>query len=273
MAPGIHTVPLSHEEQRFYFYLESKDISAFKISEIDEKKAGLSRAHLYVIVGRLEKKGWLTGVGKGVYLRLPACAALEKGAYLEDQFAVGLKMYHGYLAFQNALKAYMLSEHHPFTVFIATKDKSETTPLLEHYEVKAVKLGRRFTGFEDTGRYRISTKAKTFFDCFCHPQYAAGYPEILKSLHTAGEIDWKEMERYLEEFGSSSLCQRIGYMVSLLCRDTEYCTPTDFLEYLKSRIKNRTKLDYFLSGGKYINEWMITDNIGERGLLSWWYYG
>ena len=273
MALGVHTVPLSHEEQRFYFYLESKDISAFKISEVDEKKVGLSRAHLYVIVGRLEKKGWLTGVGKGVYLRLPACTALDGWAYLEDQFEVGLKMYSGYIAFQNALKIYGLSEYQPFTVFVATKDTSETMPLLKHYEVKAVKLGKRFTGFTNMKKYRISTKAKTFFDCFCHPQYAAGYPEILKSLHMAGEIDWKEMEKYLEGFGSSSLCQRIGYTVSLLCRDTEYIIPADFLEYLKGRIKNKTKLNFLLSGGKYIKEWMIVDNIGDKRLLSWWYYG
>ena len=273
MALGVPTAPLSHEEQRFYFHLENKGVSAFKISSMDENEMGLSRAYLYVIVNRLEKKGWLTGVGKGVYLKLPACAGLEGGAYLEDQCEVGLKMYSGYLAFQSALKTYMLSDYHPFTVFVATKDKSETMPLLEQYEIKAVKLGRRFTGFKNTGRYMVSTKAKTFFDCFCHPQYAAGYPEILKSLYFAKEIDWKEMEKYLEEFGSSSLCQRIGYMVSLLDRVTEYGIPVDFTEYLKSRIKNRTKLYFNWGGGRYVKEWMITDNIGERSLLSWWYDG
>ncbi|HEY8109336.1 MAG TPA: hypothetical protein VIG05_00520, partial [Candidatus Nitrosotenuis sp.] len=93
-----------------------------------------------------------------------------------------------------------------------------------------------------------------------------------KSLHIAGQLDWKEMEKYLEKFGSSSLCQKIGYLLSLL-KETEYEYPLDFIKYLKGRIGNKTKLDFSQSGGLYNKEWMITDNIGEKKLLSWWYNG
>ena len=273
MDINLAVKPLSHEEQKFYLYLESIGKNSFKVSEIDVKKLGLSKDYLYVVINRLEKKGWITGVGKGVYLRLPASTALEGRAYLEDPFEVGLKMYPGYLAFQSALRIHGLSEYEPFTVFVATTSKSETASLLEHYEVKAVKLGRRFAGFEEKGKYKVSTKAKTFFDCFYHPQYAGGYPEVLKSLHLAEGIDWTEMERHLDGFGSSSVCQKIGHMLSLLHKETGYELPADFLEYLKSRIKNKTKLDFALKGGRYIKEWMVMDNIGERRLLSWWHNG
>ena len=273
MSPNFSTKPLSHKEQQFYFYLESIGKNSFKVSEIDYKRLGLSREYLYVIVNRLEKKGWLTGVGKGVYLRLPAVTALDGRVYLEDPFEISLKMYPGYLAFQTALRIHGLSEHEPFTIFVATNNKSETVPLLKHYEIKAIKLGKRFVGFKDTGKYKVSTRAKTFSDCFYHPEYAGGYPEVLKSLHIAEEIDWVEMEKYLNDFGSSSLCQKIGYMLSLLNSETEYKLPIDFLEYLKSRIKNKTKLDFALEGGRYIKEWMVIDNIGKRELLSWWYNG
>jgi len=273
MNLNLSTKPLSHEEQKFYLYLESMGKNSFKVSEIDDKRLGLSKDYLYVVINRLARKGWITGVGKGVYLRLPAGTALEGRAYLEDPFEVGLKMYPGYLAFQSALRIHGLSEHEPFTVFVATRNKSETTPLLEHYEIRAVKLGRRLAGFEEKGKYMVSTKAKTFFDCFCHPQHAGGYPEVLKSLHRAEEMDWTEMERHLGDFGSSSLCQKIGYMLSLLRREAGYEPPTDFMEYLEGRIKNKTRLDFALGGGRYVKEWMVTDNIGARKLLSWWYDG
>ena len=273
MNLNLSTKPLSHEEQKFYLYLENMGKNSFKVSEIDNKRLGLNKDYLYVVINRLEKKGWITGVGKGVYLRLPASTALEGRAYLEDPFEVGLKMYPGYLAFQSALRIHGLSEYEPFTVFVATKNKSETISLLEHYEVKAVKLGKRFTGFKEKGKYNVSTKAKTFFDCFYHPQYAGGYSKVLKSLYLTEEMNWVEMEKHLDEFGSSSLCQKIGHMLSLLHKETEYKLPIDFLEYLKNRIKNKTKLDFALRGGKYIKEWMVVDNIGERKLLSWWYNG
>ena len=273
MDLNLSTKPLSHEEQKFYLYLESMGKNSFKVSEIDDKKLGLSKDYLYVIINRLKKKGWITGAGKGVYLRLPASTVFGGRAYLEDPFEVGLKMHSGYLAFQSALRIHGLSGYEPFTVFVATKNKSETTPLLEHYEIKAVKLGKRFAGFREKGKYKISTRAKTFFDCFCHPQYAGGYSEILKSLHLAEKIDWIELEKYLDYFGSSSICQKIGYMLSLLCNETGYDLPADFLEYLRGRIKNKTKLDFAFKGGKYAREWMVIDNIGEKKLLSWWYNG
>lgn len=272
MRLKLSTKPLSHEEQKLYLYLESKGMNAFKVSEIDVKKLGLEQSYLYVLINRLEKKGWITGIGKGVYLRLPASTTLEGKVYLEDPFAVALKMYDGYLAFHSALKIHGLSEYEPFTIYVATKNKSETIPLLEHYEIKAIKFGKRFAGFEKKDGYVVSTKAKTFFDCFYHPPYAGSYSEVLKSLHDAGQIDWNEMKKYLDKFGSSSLCQKIGYLLSLL-EETEYDVPNDFLAYLKNRIKNKTKLDFSQKGGTYDSKWMIIDNIGKKKLLSWWYHG
>lgn len=272
MALKLTTKPLSHQEQKLYLYLESIDKNTFKVSELNRKKIGLDANYLYVLLDRLEKKGWLKSVGKGVYLRLPASTAVVGRAYLEDPLDVAQKMFDGYIAFQSALKVHGLSEYEPFTIYVATKEKSQTLPLLQHYEVKAVKFGRRYFGFEKKGKYTVSTLAKTFFDCLYHPQYAGGYSEVLKSLHTAEKIDWKELELYLEKFGSSSMCQKIGYLLSTL-EETEFANHQDFVKYLRGRIKNKTKLDFSQSGGTYNKEWMIIDNIGKKNLLSWWYNG
>ena len=67
MNLNLSTKPLSHEEQKFYLYLENMGKNSFKVSEIDNKRLGLSKDYLYVVINRLEKKGWITGVGKGVY--------------------------------------------------------------------------------------------------------------------------------------------------------------------------------------------------------------
>lgn len=264
--------PLSHEEQRLYLYLESMDRNTFKVSDLELGKIGVAPSYLYVLVNRLEKKGWLTGVGKGVYLRLPASTAMGGRAYLEDPMEVAAKMFNGYIAFSSALKVHGLSEYEPFTIYVATRTKSETIDLLKDYEIRAVKFGRRYDGFEKKAKYTVSTIPKTFFDCFYRPQYAGGYQEVLKSLHRAGKIDWKEFEAYLERFGSSSLCQKIGYMLSLL-KETEFEPPQHLVKYLKGRIKNKTKLDFDRSGGTYNSEWMVIDNIGKKNLLSWWYNG
>jgi len=266
------TVPLSHTEQQLYLTLESEGQNVFRMSDLRSQDLPFSYGHLRVLVQRLEKKGWLTSLGKGVYLRLPASAALRGKIYLEDPFKVALKLFRGYLAFHSALKIHGLTEYEPFTIYVATRNKSETIALLAQYEIKAITFRRRYAGYEPKDAYVVSTVAKTFFDCFFHPHYAGGYTEVLKSLHSCDRMDWEEFLKYVEKFASNNLCQKIGYLLSLLTK-TGYKVPKAVVSSLKSRAKARIRLDQKRTGGKLVQEWQLYDNIGERKLLSWWLHG
>jgi len=272
MALKFTTEPLSHLEQKVYLLLESEGKNVFTVEELKKLKLPMRYGHLRVLLHRLEKKGWITSVRKGVYLRLPAVAAVEGEVYLEDPFAVALKIFDGYLAFQSALRVHGLSEYQPFTIFVATKNKSETLELLKQYEVKAIKLGKRYTGFEKKDNYVVSSVAKTFFDCFYHPQHAGGYSEVLKSLYACKDIDWNEFLSYFDKFASDSLCQKVGHILTLL-KETDYKVPDNVIKYLKKRVHVKTRLDTKLSGGKLDKDWLVIDNIGKKELLSWWLHG
>ncbi len=272
MALKFTTEPLSHLEQKIYLLLESEGKNVFTIQDLKKFKLPIKYGHLRVLLHRLEKKGWITSVRKGVYLRLPAEAAVEGKVYLEDPFDVALKVFDGYLAFQSALRVHGLSEYQPFTVFVATKNKSETLLLLEQYEIKVIKLGRRYVGFEKKDSYQVSSLAKTFFDCFYHPQHAGGYSEILKALHACKEMDWNEFLSYFKKFASNSLCQKVGYLLTLL-QETDYKIPVSVIDYLKKQVRVKTRLDPKISGGKLNKEWLVIDNLGKKGLLSWWLHG
>lgn len=270
MALRLATKPLGPEEQRLYFYLESTDTNAFRVSELDGEALGMSRGYLHVMASRMARKGWLSGAGKGVYLRLPACAALEGGAYLEDPFEVGLKMFQGYLAFHSALRVHQLSEHQPFTVFVATRGRSETVPLLRDYEVRAVKAGRGYSGACTVGKYSVSTVTKTLFDCLMRPQYAGGYHEVLKAMSMAGGIDWAEMDGYASRLAPPGACQKIGYVMTIM-GETGFRAPSWFLERLRGRARRKAVLGRPRGRASYDGEWMVEDNIGRESLLSWWY--
>jgi predicted transcriptional regulator of viral defense system len=272
MALKFTTKPLSHLEQKIYLLLESEGKSVFTVKELKRFHLPIKYGHLRVLLHRLKKKGWITSVRKGVYLRLPAVAAKEGKAYVEDPFSVALNIFDGYLAFHSALKVHGLSEYQPFTIFMATKSKSETLNLLKQYEIKAIKLGKRYTGFEKKDSYIVSSLAKTFFDCFFHPQYAGGYSEVLKSLHACEQIDWDEFVSYFKRFGSASLCQKLGYLLTLL-KETGYKVPGKVIDYLKKQVRVKTRLDSKVSGGKLNKEWLIVDNISREELLSWWLHG
>jgi predicted transcriptional regulator of viral defense system len=159
-------------------------------------------------------------------------------------------------------------------VYVATRNKSQTIDVLEQYEVKAITFRSRYTGYAKKNGYTVSTIAKTFFDCLFHPQYAGGYPEILKSLHTCENMDWEEFLKYLRRFASDSLCQKIGYLLSLLGK-TKHKVPAKVLNYLESRTKAgaKTRLDPKRPAGRLVSMWQVYDNVGERKLLSWWFHG
>jgi len=272
MALKFTTEPLSHLEQKVYLLLESEGVSIFTVEELKKLKLPIKYGHLRVLLHRLEKKGWITSVRKGVYLRLPAVAAKEGKAYVEDPFSVALKIFDGCLAFQSALRVHGLSEYQPFTIFVATKGKSETLNLLEQYDIKVIKLGKRYTGFEKRDGYRVSSLAKTFFDCFYHPQYAGGYPEVLKALHSCEQLNWDEFLSYLKKFASASLCQKVGHLLTLL-QETGYKIPEKVIDYLRERVSVKTRLEPKTSGGKLNKEWLVIDNLGREKLLSWWLHG
>jgi predicted transcriptional regulator of viral defense system len=272
MKKKFTTRPLSHREQQLYLTLESEGQSVFRIRDLNQLGLPFSYGHLRVLVQRLETKGWLTSLGKGVYLRLPASAAVSGKVYLEDPFKVALKLFRGYLAFQSALKIHGLSEYEPFTVYVATRNKSLTVALLKQYEIKAITFRSRYVGYETKEGYVVSTVAKTFFDCFFHPGYAGGCAELLKALYACDSIDWQEFLRYVKKFASDNLCQKIGYLLSLMTK-TDYDVPKTVMNYLKSRVNVKTHLDSKRPGGKLVQEWQLYDNIGEQKLLSWWLHG
>jgi len=272
MKKKFATVPLSHTEQQLYLRLESEGQNVFRVSDLRGQGLPFSYGHLRVLIQRLEKKGWLTSLGKGVHLRLPASAALSGKTYLEDPFKVALKLFRGYLAFQSALKIHGLSEYEPFTIYVATRNKSETIGLLKQYEVRAITFRKRYAGYEKKDGYVVSTVAKTFFDCFFHPHYAGGYTEVLKSLHSCDSIDWEEFRKHLEKFASDNLCQKIGYLLSLMAK-ADYKVPKAVTSYLRSRVNAKIRLDQKRKGGKLVQEWKLYDNIGEHKLLSWWLHG
>ena len=264
--------PLSHREQQLYLSLESEGQSVFRISDLKQLGLSFSYEHFRVLVQRLEAKGWLTPLGKGVYLRLPASAAVGGKVYLEDPLKVALKLFRGYLAFQSALRIHGLSEYEPFTIYVATRNKSETVSLLKQYEIKAITFRNRYVGYETKDSYVVSTVAKTFFDCLFHPGYAGGYAEVLKALHACDNINWQEFLKYVKKFASDNLCQKIGYLLSLM-GETHYDIPKAVINYLKSRVNVKTRLDPKRLGGKLVKEWQLYDNIGEQRLLSWWLHG
>ena len=256
---------LSKQEQMIFNSISSIDI--IPINEIKNMFPLLKSYQVNKICSSLSLKGYLYRLKKGVYLvqKKPSDTAIIKNPY-----RIALTLFKGYIGFSSALRLYDLLDYEPFTIFVISKNESAEKRIGE-YTFKSVAVGKKSMGIAYYKNVYTSSLPKTFFDCFYKPQYSGGYSTVTKALSDA-DFDWDEFITYFE-FASDSLCQRTGYVLDLLKRETDDI-PENVLQYLEKRIKNNTKLLPSGSGkGVYIKKWKVLDNLGKENILSWWYHG
>jgi len=190
---------------------------------------------LWVILSRLEKKGWIERIEKGKYMIIPLGA--EKGKYTLNEFVIGSLLVNPYcIAYWSALHHYGLTEQIPNTVFIQTtarKKKQEIEVFGVRYRVVRVKdtkfFGIRKEWIEET-QINITDREKTIIDCLDKPQYCGGVVEVAKALKNENPNKEKLLE-YAQQIANSGVIRRLGYLYNLLGTDID-APPIETRNYL-----------------------------------------
>lgn len=257
---------LSPAEQMLLSYLTKNSlVSSSTLREIYKSKRISSPSYFKVVISSLIKKNILLRVKKGLYY------VIMGESY--DEFLLGQYLFGGYIGFSTALWLHGLKTELPTVCYIIVyKGKKEKR--IGRMLYKSVSLGKKAIGSVYLGRYNISTKAKTFFDCFYFPKYSGGFNQIVYSLSVANLTikEWNEFLDYIKMFGSSSMIQRTGYILTLLRRRPK-AIPEFVLKQLKIELRKKgtiiTRLDPSSKmKGKFIDEWKIYDNVGEERILA-----
>jgi len=216
---------------------------------------------LWVILSRLEKKGWIERIEKGKYMIIPLGA--EKGKYTLNEFIIGSLLVNPYcVAYWSALNFYGLTEQIPNTVFLQTtsrKKKQANEIFGVRYRIVRVKeekfFGIRKEWIEDT-QINITDKEKTILDCLDKPQYCGGVIEVAKALKYGSELDKKKLVEYATKIGNSGVIRRLGYLCDLFARDIA-------LPEIKTR--NYLLLDPTMSHtGSKNAKWRLIINLDEK---------
>ncbi len=255
---------LTHYEQHVFNLLFKKSGNIISLESIRCLFPELTVGKINKICSGLSKKGYLHRIKKEIYL---IQSDPSQKPLISDPSKIALQIYPGYLAFHSALRIYDLTEYEPFTIFIATAGKSHTIKIGE-YIFKYISV-KNTEGVEFYKNVYVSSKTKTFYDCFSKPQYCGGYSVIAKALYLNKGCDWNKLKAYFENFASDTLCQRSGYVIELIKKANIVEIPDFIISYFKSRIKTTARLiPQNKSGGKYIKEWHILDNLGGENIVS-----
>jgi predicted transcriptional regulator of viral defense system len=195
----------------------------------------IQREVLWVILSRLEKKGWIERIEKGKYLIIPLGA--EKGKYTLNEFVIGSLLINPHsIAYWSALNYYGFTEQIPGTVFIQTTSRKKKIDLEifgVRYRIIRLKhekfFGMRKEWIQDS-EINITDKEKTLVDCLDKPQFSGGIVEVAKGLK-GKDFDKKKLIRYAKRIGNSGVLRRLGYLGEILSLNLDLIPP-DTRNYL-----------------------------------------
>lgn len=204
---------------------------------------------LRVTLSRLVKAGEFYNPTRGVYVSRDA-----------DPFAVATALRPGYLSLGTALYLHHLIDEYPFTIYVASGSRAAFR--LGEHELRYFKA-KSYSGLVEKP-YKMASAEKAFYDCLLHADMV-GYAKIAKALYNSEISAGKLIALSRGEGGA--FFQRLGYVLSLLPkRDRE---KRKLMEHCRKMVRANAYLQG-RSKGKYVPEWKLVDNVGEKVILSWW---
>jgi predicted transcriptional regulator of viral defense system len=173
-------------------------------------------------LSRLESKGWLKRIERGLYLLVPLEAGPE-GLWSEDAMVIAAQLApQGTIAYWTALHYWGMTDQVSQTVFIQTahrRNRNRVTILGVRYHFIVVidrKMFGEVTQTSDGMPFRVTDREKTLVDAFDRPDLCGGIRQVAEALKSDEPLDWQKMDDYLNLLGSGAVYKRLGYLVEML---------------------------------------------------------
>ncbi|MFH1066058.1 MAG: hypothetical protein V1734_06130 [Nanoarchaeota archaeon] len=249
---------ISRGEAEIWQYISNKEIIDNRL--IKDIFPEITESRINKALSSLCRKGYLQRARRSLYYN---------PLLLKSPYSLALMLHEGYIGLSSALREHNLIEYEDFTIFVIAKSFRKNIQLKgTKYEVIFLPFGKFFSGFGKKGDFYISSVEKTLFDCFLKPGHI-GYANIAKAVYDA-KIDWDKFIGFFRLTSNSSLCQRTGYMLEMIKKETKLKIPSFVFEYLLQKVKNPVRLTSVKGKTRFNKKWKVQDNMGKENILSWW---
>lgn len=173
-------------------------------------------------LSRLEKRGWVERLERGLYLIVPLEAGPE-GRWTEDPLVIATHLSpEGAAAYWTALHYWRMTEQVPRTTFVQTtrrRHRPRVTILGVRYRFVTVSQQKLFgitVESSDGSSFRITDEEKTVIDGCDRPDLCGGIRQIAAALQSGEPLDWEKVDGYLDRLGSGAVYKRLGYLTDSL---------------------------------------------------------
>jgi len=157
------------------------------------------RTSLKTVLSRLNKSKRIIRLKRGVYSANP----------IKDPFVAAQALFNGYIGFSSAIYLHRLIAEIPFTILVVTPSLSACKKIGQ-YEFRAISLKYKAIGFERSGNYVVSTRAKTLFDCVYLSKYSIERTKLVDAFKEAKLIkkEWQEFYSYVKKFAGKRIAKK-----------------------------------------------------------------
>jgi predicted transcriptional regulator of viral defense system len=210
---------LSTAESELLTCLAANGKTLFAIAEAQELWEGSTP--IKTVLHRLEKKGWLQRVERGVYLLIPLEAGPER-TWSESPLVIAPYLIQpAAVAYWSALHYWQMTEQIPRTTFVqSTKRKRPVEIQGMRFQFITVKEERFFGVLERTlndKKFYVTDREKTLVDCADRPDLSGGIMQLTQALEAGyAEIEWSKLDAYLKHWQGGAVVKRLGYLVDKL---------------------------------------------------------
>lgn len=212
---------LGSKEAEFLSRLASEGQTIFTVEQA--RQFWGDPAHTSKVLSRLEDKGWLHRLERGVYMIIP----LEAGPAREwSESALVIAPYliqPAAIAYWSALHYWNMTEQVPRTVFVqSTRRKHRRQIEILGIPFRFVTLPEsRFFGVVhrtiDGKSAYVTDREKTLLDAADRPDLSGGIGQLASALRAAwNDVEWERLDEYLARWGVGSPIKRLGYLVETL---------------------------------------------------------
>jgi len=170
-------------------------------------------------MSRLQKKGWLERLERGIYMVIPLEAGPERQWSENSLYLASHLANPASVAYWSAIRFWNWTEQLPQIVYVQTTQRKNTTRktiMGVQYEIVTVPKLKYFGStkqWQGEHFFWVTDKEKTLIDCADVVKRSGSIEELIKAVkNSASEIDFQKLDRYTSQFPNGAVKKRLGFL-------------------------------------------------------------